>query len=127
MSLKTQIQRAATQALKTADSLAVNAQYIQKAAADHTDYDPVAGVLTSAETTATMRAILVSITQEEADRLGLKLSDMKAIWDRKGFTLTVNAEDIVNVLEGQFAGRWEIIRTLQEPSESIFIVGIRRP
>lgn len=126
MSLKTQIQRAATQALKTADSLAVNALYIQKAAADQTSYDPVAGTMTESESSASIRAILVSITQEERDSLGLKLAQKKAIWDRKGFAFEVNVEDVLDIQEGENTGRWEIVATLAEPSESIFIVGIRR-
>ncbi len=127
MSLKTQIQRAATQALKTADSLAVPCTYIQVTAADHTSYDPAAGTMVSTEQTASIRAVLVSITQEEKDSLGLKLCEKKAIWDRKGFPFQVNAEDILDIDEGPCAGRWEIVTTLAEPSESIYIVGIRRP
>lgn len=127
MSLKTQIQRAATQALKQADSLAVACNYIQVAAGDHTDYDPAAGTMTSTESTASIRVILVSITQEEKDSLGLKLCQKKAIWDRKGFPFQVNAEDILDILEGTCAGRWEIVTTLAEPSEAIYICGVRRP
>lgn len=127
MSLKTQIQRAATQALKQADSLAVAANYVQVAAGDHTSYDPVAGVMTESEQTAAIRVILVGITQEERDNLGLKLAEKKAIWDRKGFPFNVNVEDVLDIQEGACEGRWEIVHTLAEPSESIYIVGIRRP
>lgn len=127
MSLKTQINRAATQALKQADSLAVACTYIQVTAGDHTDYNPVTGLMAETEQTAAIRAILVGITQEEKDQLGLKLCQKKAIWDRAGFPFQVNAEDILDIQEGACAGRWEIVTTLAEPSESIFIVGIRRP
>ena len=127
MSLKTQIQRAATQALKTAGSLSVPCTYIQIGATDQTDYNPVTGTMTESEQTAEIQAILVSITQEEKDSLGLKLCQKKAIWDRKGFPFSVNAEDILDIQDGPCAGRWEIVTTLAEPSESIYIVGIRRP
>lgn len=127
MSLKTTLQRAASQALKQADSLAVDASYIQKGAATHTAYDPVTGTLTETESSQSIRAIMVSITQKEVDQLGLKLSDKKAIWDRKGFGFEVNVEDVIDIQGGENTGRWEIIQTLAEPSESIFIAVVRRP
>ena len=126
MSLKTQIQRAATQALKQADSLAVDCLYVKVAAGDQTDYDPAAGTMTESEQTAPIRVTLVGITQEEKDNFA-KICEKKAIWDRKGFPFHVNAEDILDIQEGNCAGRWEIVTTLAEPSESIYICGIRRP
>jgi hypothetical protein len=104
----------------------VTCTYIQVTAGDHTSYDPVTGTMASTEQTASIRATLVSITQEEQDASGLKVAEKKAIWDRKGFPFDVSVEDILDIAEGPFSGRWEIVTTLAEPSESIYICGIRR-
>lgn len=125
MSLKTTIQRSARRALRIADSLAVDATYVSAGAQS---YDPTTGVQTVAESTTTFRVFLVAVKQSEVDGTKVQLEDKKAIFDRQGFPFAPKTEDLIRIGgTGEDAGDWEVVGTLREPSESIYILQVRRP
>jgi phage baseplate assembly protein gpV len=131
VTLKTTIQKAAKKALKVADSLAVDATYVRRGDTTLSNYDPATGELTVGESTATIRAFLVAVTAHEIESLGLTPRAKKVIFSRSGFAYDfVEAEDKITFASGDVpdedVGTWEVVRTLSEPSESIFILAIQR-
>ncbi len=131
MSLKTTIQKAAKKALKVADSLAADGSYVRKGDTTLSNYDPVTGDLAVGETTTSIRAFLVAVTAEEMDRLGLTPRSKKVIFSRNGFPYDfAEPEDVIRFASGavpdEDIGDWEVASTLSEPSDSIFILAIRK-
>lgn len=125
MSLRTTINRAATQALRKADSLAVTATYTSKGSAT---YDADAGTSTSTDQTAAIRVFLVSVLEREIDRpVQVVPNTKKAIFDRRGFPFEAKAEDSILLSGGADAGTWEVTSVLSEPSSSIYVLEVRRP
>ena len=131
MTMKRTIQKAARKALKAADSLAVDGTYVRKGATSLSNYDPISGELTVGEILTPIRPLLLSVTAEEQDKLGLTPRSKKVVFSRSGFPYDfVEPEDVIRFTSGNVpdedVGDWEVAKTLSEPSESVFILAVRR-
>ena len=126
MSLKTTLNRAASRALRSADSLAVTATYVSTNPGA-ASYNPATGLQTVPTTTASIRVILVAILEVQKDQpRKIAPNTKKAIFNREGFPFEAKVEDQITLTDGDDAGTWEVVSVLSEPSISIYVLEVRR-
>lgn len=129
MSLRSSLRAATNHALAAMDSVAQPATYVSTGPLG--TYDPVTGTAPATQdASAAIRVFLVSRVERELDQpFQVTPNTKRAIFNRDGFPFEAKAEDKITLpaSAGDDAGTWEVVRTLSEPSASVYVLEVRRP
>ena len=122
MSLKTTIQAATKKAFAITDSLRLNVTYSEAGAPT---YDADTGAVNRVVTaTHPIRILFAGFKSDEIDGNNVQPNDERAIIDTQAVSFVPSLHDFLTKPDGTL---WEVQSAKLEPSESVYILHIRRP
>lgn len=86
-------------------------------------YNTTTGATAQTNVSHSIPVLFTSFSKKEVDGIEIKPFDKKVLIERQAVTFTPKVNDfLVDAL-----GTWEVVQVRDEPSESIFLLQVRRP